>query len=192
MGSNIRAPKEDSGDQKDNKMKKKDDKKPFDPNATRKTNIIRVMSTDLDADKQVAMALTDVKGVGYNFSRAVLHAAKIPPTTILGTLKEADLVKIEEIVNEPLKYKIPEWMINRQRDYETNESSHLTGSDLTIKVRDDINRLKKIRAYRGVRHEMGKPVRGQRTKSSFRRGGSLGVQKKKDAPAAAKPADSKK
>lgn len=188
-GSNMRAPKDDES--KDNKMKKKDDKKPFEP-AQRKTNIIRVMSTDLDADQQAAMALTGIKGVGYNFSRAVLHAAKIPPTTVLGTLKENDFNQIEEIINNPAKYHIPAWMLNRQRDYETNESGHLTGSDLTIRVRDDINRLKKIRSYKGVRHEMGKPVRGQRTKSSFRRGGSLGVQRKKEGPAAAKPAEAKK
>jgi small subunit ribosomal protein S13 len=46
-------------------------------------------------------------------------------------------------------------------------------------LREDLNRLRKTRSYRGIRHELGLPVRGQRTKSSFRTGRTIGVSRKK-------------
>jgi small subunit ribosomal protein S13 len=50
-------------------------------------------------------------------------------------------------------------------------------------LKDDINRLKMIRCYRGVRHESGHKVRGQRTRSNGRKGLTLGVSKNKNQPA---------
>ena len=70
-------------------------------------------------------------------------------------------------------------MLNRRKDPVTGEDMHLSESDLTMGVRQDIEFLKKIRAYRGIRHELGLPVRGQRTRSSFRKGRTVGVQRKK-------------
>jgi len=54
--------------------------------------------------------------------------------------------------------------------------------DLEIVLKDDLNRLKMIRCYRGVRHETGHKVRGQRTRSNGRKGLTLGVSKAKPQP----------
>ncbi|HIH28194.1 MAG TPA: 30S ribosomal protein S13, partial [Thermoplasmata archaeon] len=62
---------------------------------------------------------------------------------------------------------------------------HLISTDVTSRLRDDINMMKMIRSYRGVRHEFGLKVRGQRTSSNGRKGLALGVSKRKEAPAAA-------
>ena len=69
-------------------------------------------------------------------------------------------------------------------DYETGADMHLIGQDLGIMQDDDINRMKMIRNYRGVRHDTHHKVRGQRTRSNGRKGLAVGVQKKSDAKAA--------
>jgi len=72
-------------------------------------------------------------------------------------------------------------MLNRRKDYETGEDKHLLSSDLAFTKDNDIKMLKKIKSYKGMRHAFGLPVRGQRTRSNFRRnkGKVTGVQKKK-------------
>src|SRR3990167_8425454 len=65
---------------------------------------------------------------------------------------------------------------------------HLLTSDLKLQKDNDIKRMKKIRSYKGVRHSIGQPVRGQRTRSNFRKGSAIGVNKKKSKIASAKPA----
>jgi small subunit ribosomal protein S13 len=71
-------------------------------------------------------------------------------------------------------------VLNRRIDFETGEKGHLTGSDLDLKKEFDIKRLKKIKSYKGLRHNVGLPVRGQRTKANFRRNRkkSGGIKKK--------------
>jgi len=70
-------------------------------------------------------------------------------------------------------------MLNRQKDYYSGAAKQLLGSDLNMAIDDDINRMRKIRCYRGIRHETGQKVRGQRTKSTGRRGSTVGVSRKK-------------
>ena len=143
--------------------------------------IIRVMGTDLDGNMSLGMALTAIKGVGYNLSRAVLHVGKYDHRSKLRDQSEKDLEKLENIIKNPVESGIPAWLLNRQKDYKTGLNKHITVSDITMQLRDDVNRLRKIRAYRGIRHEHGLPTRGQRTKSSFRHGATVGVQRNKNA-----------
>ncbi|MFH1431789.1 MAG: 30S ribosomal protein S13 [archaeon] len=142
-------------------------------------NIVRVMNTDLNGDKSIAYALTSIKGVNYNLAKAIIYRAKIDGTKKLKDLSEKDISEIEKIIEDPIESKIPSWLLNRNKDYKTGENLHITGTDITITVREDINRLRKIRSYRGIRHEKGLPTRGQRTRSSFRKGAKVGVVKKK-------------
>ena len=81
----------------------------------------------------------------------------------------------------------PIWMVNRPHDWETGVDLHLFGPDVDLRLRDDLNRMKMIRCYRGIRHEQGQKVRGQRTRSNGRTGLTVGVVKK-TAIAAAKAA----
>ncbi len=144
--------------------------------------IIRMMGSDIDANKGVAIALTGIKGVGDNFASAVTHVADIDSSVKLIDLSEVDRKKIEEIIRNPVEHNIPSWMTNRRKDMVSGKDVHLIESDLLMSWREDINILKKIRAYRGIRHERGLPVRGQRTKSSFRKGKKGGTVKKKAQP----------
>ena len=137
------------------------------------------MNTDLDGDKNIVYALTNIKGISYSLSKAILHIAKADETKKLKDLTEKDIAELEKIIENPKESNIPSWLLNRNKDYKTGKNTHITGTDITMTVREDVNRLRKIRAYRGIRHEMGLPTRGQRTKSSFRTGAKVGVSKKK-------------
>ncbi len=142
--------------------------------------IIRVLSADLDGARKIKTALCSVRGISYNFSHAVLAAAKIDGERKLNQLSEQEIGLIESIAKDPVKYNIPVWMLNKQFNYKTGEDKHLTGADLMIALRDDINRLKKIRSYRGIRHEVGLTVRGQRTRNAGRSGAKVGVIRSKE------------
>jgi len=114
----------------------------------------------------------------------MLHVMGIGKDVKLGSLTEEEIAKIEENI-ATLNKKMPAWMVNRQKDYATGENLHLTGSDLEISQREDITRHKRIKSYKGIRHILGLPVRGQRTRTSFRSGSAIGVSRKKTAQAAA-------
>ena len=155
-------------------QKEKDDFKYF----------IRIANTDLDGNKKIANALTKIKGVSFMFSNLVCNLAGMDKASKTGYLKTEQVKKLDDVLNNPSKYNIPSWMLNSRKNYDDGTDSHLLTSDLTFKNENDIKRLKKIRSYRGVRHGVGLPVRGQRTKSNFRRNkgkSSLGVKRKAGA-----------
>lgn len=140
-------------------------------------HLVRISRKDVKGNKTIEHALTDIKGVGLSLSRAMTLTLGLNSTDKIGYIEDEDILKIEDILENPVKFNIPEWMLNRRNDFETGETSHLIESDLTMKLRDDLNRMKKTRSYKGRRHEVGLPVRGQRTKSTFRKGSSVGVRR---------------
>ena len=139
--------------------------------------IVRMMNTDLDGEKPVTYALTDIKGVGNRVAEAVVKTSGISPNVKIGKLEDDEIDKLEDHINKFVE-EVPDWMMNRKRDPVTGEYTHLFSSQLDMAHREDINRMKKISCYKGVRHERGQKVRGQRTKSNGRTGMELGVQKK--------------
>ncbi|AMM54534.1 30S ribosomal protein S13 [Pyrococcus kukulkanii] len=142
-------------------------------------HIVRVAGVDLDGHKQLRWALTAIKGVGINFATMVCRVAGLDPFMKAGYLTDEQVKKIEEILADPVTHGIPRWAVNRPKDYETGKDLHLITAKLDMAIREDIMRLRRIRAYRGIRHELGLPVRGQRTRSNFRRGQTVGVSRKK-------------
>jgi small subunit ribosomal protein S13 len=141
--------------------------------------VVRIAGMDLDGNRYVYMALLGIKGIGYNLARALVRVLKIDEKKKLKELSEAELKKLEDAVKHPWNYGIPAWMLNRRKDRETSKDLHLIGVDLTMQINEDIERLKRIKSYRGVKHELGLPVRGQRTRSTFRKGQTVGVSRKK-------------
>jgi small subunit ribosomal protein S13 len=148
-------------------------------------HLVRVMNTDLNGIKTIGFILANIKGVGIPFAHAVCRAAKVPITKKAGALSEAETKKIEEIIRDPLKAGLPRWMLNRRFDYETGTDKHLLTGDLQFQIDNDIKIMKKIKAYKGVRHMQGAPVRGQRTRSNFRKnkGKVMGVRRSSGAKA---------
>ncbi|HLE45414.1 MAG TPA: 30S ribosomal protein S13 [Thermoplasmata archaeon] len=148
--------------------------------------IIRLANTDLEGARTVVYALTNIKGLGIRMAEVVTDLAGIPRTERIGNLADEQVAKIQQVLTN-LGETAPIWMVNRPHDWETGVDLHLFGPDVDLRLRDDLNRMKMIRCYRGIRHEQGQKVRGQRTRSNGRTGLTVGVVKK-TAIAAAKAA----
>ena len=170
---------EDSKETKESKETKRSDKKPeaSDDHADDFKYIVRLANTDLDGDKQVIFALTGIKGVGMRIAEIITKDSGVERYVKIGNLPDADIEKLADAI-EDLMDKTPGWLLNRRKDNWTGEDIHLIGPDIQTTLRDDINMLKKIRCYRGIRHEQGQKVRGQRTRSNGRTGLTVGVSRK--------------
>mmetsp|Transcript_15034 Transcript_15034/g.21066 ORF Transcript_15034/g.21066 Transcript_15034/m.21066 type:complete len:155 (-) Transcript_15034:158-622(-) len=139
------------------------------------THIIRMSNTNLDGKRKIPYALRMVKGIGVRMALVVTKKAGIDPNRRAGTLTPVELERIAEVIASPQKFNIPEWMLNRKKDRTTGNSEHCTSVSWDNKIREDLERLKKIRAHRGIRHYYGHRVRGQHTKTSGRHGRVQGV-----------------
>jgi len=135
---------------------------------------VRIGQTDLDGTKTVERSLSEMNGIGRRTARLIAEQAEVDRTATMGLLEDEDVDALIEGV-ENYAEEVPEWLTNRRKDYYTGEDQHITGSDLSLTRQQDINRMKMIRAYKGVRHERGQKVRGQRTKSTGRTEGTIGV-----------------
>jgi small subunit ribosomal protein S13 len=141
-------------------------------------HIVRIAGKDLAGDNHVQLALSDIKGVSVALARAVAYAAEIDPVVKLGNLNAEQIRKLENVLKNPSDHGIPTWMFNRRKDYESGKDMHLLGADIDMAVRSDIGRERRIRSRRGIRHELGLPVRGQRTRTTGRKGLTVGVKRK--------------
>lgn len=148
-------------------------------------HLVRIVNTDLDGNKQIATALRKIKGIGCQFANAVCFLANVNKAKKTGYLSDDEMKKLDDVIKNPDKYGMPVWMFNRQKNYEDAANMHLILADLDFTKDNDIKRMKKIKCYRGMRHAFGLPVRGQRTKSNFRKskGKVLGVKRKAGAKA---------
>jgi len=139
--------------------------------------IVRLHGSNLDGTKLLPYALCDLKGIGIRVSKTIIKKLGLDPSLRLGTISEADVRRLEEILDNPASGGIPNWMLNRRKDLETGKDIHLLGSDLTLRVKDDIDLMKETRSWKGNRHARGLKVRGQRTKTTARKGRSVGVSR---------------
>ncbi|KAH0476699.1 MAG: uncharacterized protein KVP18_003791 [Porospora cf. gigantea A] len=131
-------------------------------------HIIRMNNTNLEGKQKVWHALTAIRGVGRRFACLACRKAEVDPSKRAGELKTDEIEKLQMIITQPEGYKIPTWMFNRKKDHKDGTTKHTTAQQLDVVLRDDLERLKKIRCNRGLRHYWGLKVRGQRTKSNGR------------------------
>lgn len=146
--------------------------------------IVRVVNTDINGESNIVQGLTQIKGVGRHMATFIADTAGVDRKLKFGNLPEPEIEKLKEVLENIDEYA-PPWMLNYQKDIYTGENMHLISTDVTSRLRDDINMMKMIRSYRGVRHELGLKVRGQRSSSNGRKGLALGVSKRREAPASA-------
>jgi small subunit ribosomal protein S13 len=124
--------------------------------------VARIAGVDLPRDKRVEIGLTYIYGIGPTRSKEVLAATGVNPDTRVKDLSDADVAALREAV----------------------ETNYEIEGDLRRLEAMSIKRLMDIGTYRGRRHRMGLPVRGQRTRTNARtrRGGRRTVAGKKKAP----------
>merc|ERR1712071_632320 len=142
-------------------------------------HILRILNTNIDGRIKVMFAITSIKGVGRRYANIVLKKADVEVTKRVGELTDEEVEKVITIMATPRQYKIPDWFLNRQKDIKDGKYGQVTSNQLENKLREDLERLKKIRAHRGLRHYWGLRVRGQHTKTTGRRCRTVGVSKKK-------------
>lgn len=140
--------------------------------------IVRIADTNLDGNKTVKSALTGIKGIGNRIADSISDTIGVPINEKIGNLTD-EQIEILKVNVLKISETLPVWMLNRRKDMDTGKDIHIFAHEIPTYLRDDVNRLKKIRAYRGLRHEAGKKVRGQKTRSNGRTGLTIGVQKRK-------------
>jgi len=161
-----------------------------DLSASEYKHILRIAGKDIDGSKKLIVALSEVKGVGYNFAQVLTQSLKISPDKRVGFLTESELREIEEVIANPSNVGIPQWYSNRRKDMETGATHHIITSDLDFASTHDVEREKLVMSWRGYRHMFGLRVRGQCTRTTGRKGGAVGVKKIKAMPGAAPGAPS--
>lgn len=141
--------------------------------------LIRIFGYDIPGSKNLYSGLTRIKGVSWAISNAAILKLGLSRNKKISELTKPDIQQIETFLKN---IDIYDYMKNRRSDPETGKTGHFYGSDLDVLKDFDIKRQKKMRSYVGVRHVAGQPVRGQRTRSHFRKkkivkAGKKGVKK---------------
>merc|ERR1712129_332119 len=136
-------------------------------------HILRVQNTNIDGCRNIMFAMTAIRGIGRRFSNLICKKADIDLSKRAGQLDEDEIRRMETIMLNPRQYKIPDWFLNRQKDCKDGTFGQSISNGLDTKLREDLERLKKIRAHRGLRHHWLLRVRGQHTKTTGRRGRTL-------------------
>ena len=140
-------------------------------------HIVRIAGKDVAGAKKAIIGVGQVKGIGFNFARALLEVLKINPNSNVGFLTESQVEQLENAMRNPSSVNIPSWFLNRQKDMDTGSDFHLITSDVDFNIRNDIEREKGMNSWRGFRHTYGLKVRGQSTRTTGRKGGAVGVKK---------------
>ncbi|HJU35371.1 MAG TPA: 30S ribosomal protein S13 [Nitrososphaera sp.] len=148
-------------------------------------HILRIAGKDIEGGRKLIVALSEIKGVGYNFAQILIQSLNINPNMRVGFLTENDIREIEQAISNPAKAGIPQWYLNRRKNMDDGSNSHVITSDLDFAASNDIEREKLVMSWRGYRHMFGLRVRGQCTRTTGRRGGAVGVKKVKAMPGAA-------
>jgi len=140
-------------------------------------HIVRIVGNDIPGERKILIGLTQIKGIGYNFATAITDTLKINTNSNIGNLTDANVQAIEKLITDPIGGNFPIWFLNRRKDIETGGDLHLLTSDIPFTLRNDIERERVTASWRGYRHLSGLKVRGQRTRTSGRKGGAVGVAK---------------
>jgi small subunit ribosomal protein S13 len=139
--------------------------------------LIRILSKDIEGGLNVYVGLTKIKGISWSMANAICKSLNLDKKRKIGSLSKEEIEKINRFLKDA---KVPSYLFNRKFDPETGEDKHLLTNELELQKEMDIGKLKKIKSYKGYRHSAGLPVRGQRTRSHFRKNKrkSVGIKKK--------------
>jgi len=140
--------------------------------------IVRLYRKDLPGEQSIDNALQKIRGISFSTAQAIRKKCGIEKGKKMGDLSEAEIKKIEHYIGAPQDMNMPAWILNRRKDPQSGITTHIVESEIMLRHREDLETMKKIRSYRGVRHMFGLPVRGQRTKSTGRKESTIGVHRK--------------
>tara|TARA_Y100000310_G_scaffold345827_1_gene470703 strand:- start:10492 stop:10941 length:450 start_codon:yes stop_codon:yes gene_type:complete len=140
--------------------------------------IVRLLGTDIPGSTPLRQGLRRIKGIGHNLSATICQRLGLDAGKAVNTFSDSEIKAMEAKLK--VMGSVDSWQLNRQKDYDSGEDKHLLTTDLKLQQQFDRKRMQKIKSYRGLRLSIGLPVRGQRTKAHFRKGGkAVGVKRKK-------------
>ncbi|MHB8566763.1 MAG: 30S ribosomal protein S13 [Nitrososphaerales archaeon] len=140
-------------------------------------HIVRISGRDLDGTKKLVPAIAEIKGVGESYANGLVAILKLDGRQRLGQLSDKQLQQVEAAIKDGTGANLPTWLLNRRKDVDSGSNIHKIGSDLDFMIKNDIEREKNVFSWRGVRHGLGLKVRGQRTRTTGRKGRTVGVKK---------------
>jgi small subunit ribosomal protein S18e len=113
-------------------------------------------------------ALTAIPGVGRRIANIICKKAEVDLRKRAGELTADEIERLVGILQDPKRFQIPEWLLNRRKDKFDGKSMQVVSNAIATKLRDDLEQLKKVRTHRGLRHYWGVKVRGQHTGTTGR------------------------
>ena len=147
---------------------------------------IALFSAGASRSREFASAAVEAGAVVVDNSSAFRMVPEVPlvipeinPEKRAGFLTDSEVKRIEQIINDPTKSGLPNWLLNRRKDSETGKDLHIIRADLELRTKTDIKQMKELKSWRGYRHAYGLKVRGQRTRNTGRKGKAVGVRVKK-------------
>lgn len=153
------------------------------PKASEALNIVRISGRDINGKYSIVGALRHIKGISSTLASAIAMLAErqfgIAESTNIGALEEDKLAQLESIIKDPGRFGVPSFMLNRDKDSDVGGNTHLVGTDLIVKIKQDMDASIKLQSWTGFRRQYGQKVRGQRTRSTGRTGETVGVTKKR-------------
>lgn len=140
-------------------------------------HIVRILGNDIPGEKKTLVGLAQIRGVGHSFASALMAKLGIDSDSSMGHMDEETASHVEEALKDPHAAGFPAWFLNRRKDIETGRDMHVLTSDIAFTIRKDIERERQTKSWRGYRHLYGLKVRGQRTRTTGRKGSTVGVAK---------------
>lgn len=141
-------------------------------------HILRILNTNVDGRQKVVFALTKIRGIGRRFSDMIVKRAEINPAKRAGELTDDEVETVKAIIAEPRQFDIPDYFLNRQKSRLEGKMLHIVSNQVDSKLREDYERMKKVRVHRGLRHYWNLRVRGQHTCTTGRHGRTVGLARR--------------
>jgi len=116
--------------------------------------IIRIADTDVDGLRKISVGLCSIKGIGMRTADMICKLSGIDGSKLGGHLTDEEQESLRAAIGD-YATEMPWWLMNRQRDLESNEDAHIVAMEVTMTHKDDIARLAGIKTYRGIRHRSG-------------------------------------
>ncbi|KAI3924919.1 hypothetical protein MKW98_031170 [Papaver atlanticum] len=105
-------------------------------------HILHVLNTNFDVKQNIMFAMTSIKGIGRRFANIICEKAYVDMNERDGELSAAELENLMTIVAIPRQFKIPDWFLNRKKDYKGGRYSQVVSNSFDMKLRDDLKHLK--------------------------------------------------
>lgn len=112
--------------------------------------LLRVLNTNVQGSRKVMYALCQIRGIGRRFANLICKKAEVDLNKRAGELTEEELEALKLIIAQPLQFNIPNWFLNNQKDHKDGKYTQLVSNQLDTKLRDNLERMKKIRSVEAI------------------------------------------